>query len=68
MTPDDFRFLIDCITTEVIAIMMEEEAVDMQTAMERTLHSRTYQLLCDPTTALSWQSPGYVYEIFKQVG
>ena len=68
MTKDDFRFLVDCITTEWIAIMMENEEIDMQTAMARTLGSHTYQVLCDASTALSWQRAGYVYELSKQVG
>ena len=68
MKEEDFRFLVDCITTEWIAIMMEKENIDMQTAMERTLASHTYQLLCDASTALSWQSSGYIYEFYKKVG
>ena len=68
MSKEEFRFLVDCITTEWIAIIMERENVDMQTAMECALGSKTYRLLCDASTALSWQSAGYVYEVYRQVG
>lgn len=68
MTAEDNRFLVDCITTELVSIVMEYDNKDMQSALDSVINSKTYELLQDPTTALSWQSPFYVYQVYKQVG
>lgn len=67
MTDDDRKFLIDCITTELVEIVMTREQLDLQTALGKILNSKTYNLLCDPETALAWQSPNYIYETYKKL-
>lgn len=67
MTEDDY-FLLDNITTELVAIVMECERMGMQDAMSRVLNSQTYEKLQDPQTGLLSQSPLYIYDVLKSRG
>jgi len=67
MTKDDY-FLLDNITTELVAIVMECEQLEMQDAMSRVLNSQTYEKLQDPQTGLLAQSPLYIYDVLKSRG
>lgn len=64
MTKDEY-FLLDNITTELVAIVMETENLEMQDAMSRVLNSQTYEKLQDPHTGLLSQSPLYIYDVLK---
>lgn len=67
MTKDEY-FLLDNITTELVAIVMENEHLDMQDAMSRVLNSQTYEKIQDPRTGLLSQSPLYIYDVLKSRG
>jgi len=67
MTKDEY-FLLDNITTELVAIVMENEHLEMQDAMSRVIGSQTYEKLQDPRTGLLSQSPLYIYDVLKSRG
>lgn len=67
MTQDEY-FLLDNLTTELVAIVMEKEKSTMQQAMSRVINSVTYEKLQDPRTGLLSQSPLYLYDVLKDRG
>ena len=64
MTNDE-QFLIESLTTELIALVMEETGVDLQTAMDIVYRSDTYKKLLDIKTGLYFQSPRYVFDFLN---
>lgn len=64
MTNDE-QFLIDSITTELIALLMDECRYDLETAIDKVYNSDTYTKLTDTHTGLYYQSPLYVYDFLK---
>lgn len=64
MTNDE-QFLIDSITTELIAQLMEDYQYNLETAMDKVYKSETYAKLTDTRTGLYYQSPLYVYDFLK---
>lgn len=64
MTNDE-QFLIENLTTELILLVVEEEKLDIQDAMDRVYNSNTYTQLLNLKTGLYTQSPLYLYDILK---
>ena len=58
-------YLIEGITKDIIAYIMEDEDVDLSTAITQFHNSETFAKLSDENTGLYIESPAYVYEIFK---
>ena len=58
--------LAEYITQDVISYIMEDEGVDMITAMHRFFTSITYEKLTDQTTGLYRESSAYVYNIYEE--
>lgn len=58
-------YLIEGITKDIIAYIMEDEDVDLSTAITQFHNSETFAKLSDEDTGLYIESPAYVYEIFK---
>lgn len=58
-------YLIEGITKDIIAYIMEDEDVDLSTAITQFNNSETFAKLSDENTGLYIESPAYVYEIFK---
>lgn len=65
MTNDE-QFMIECITTELVAYVMEDYHLDMQDALEKVYASGTYAKLTDVSTGLYYQSPLYVYDFLRE--
>lgn len=65
MTNDE-QFMIECITTELVALLMEDYHFDMETALDKVYNSATYAKLLDTRTGLYYQSPLYVYDFLKE--
>lgn len=63
---DDQLFMIECITTELVALVMENFKMSMKGAMEKVYTSETYGKLTDTATGLYYQSPLYVYDILYE--
>ncbi|MBR5133098.1 MAG: hypothetical protein IKV29_03235 [Alistipes sp.] len=58
-------YLIEGITKDIIAYIMEDEGVDLSTAITQFHNSETFTKLSDENTGLYIESSAYVYEIFK---
>ena len=62
---DDMRFLVECLSTELITMLMDEYGWDMKTALDKYYASITYSRLCDPACGLYYESAVYVFSYLK---
>lgn len=58
-------FMIESLTRDVVALLMEERDLSMREAMDLFCGSRTFDALSNPETGLYFQSPAYVLDVFK---
>jgi hypothetical protein len=59
-------FMIETLTRELIARLMEDRQLLMREAMDIVYKSKTYTALGNLETGLYFQSPAYVYDILEQ--
>lgn len=59
------QYLVEGITKDIIAYIIDDEGVDLSTAITQFLNSETFAKLSDENTGLYIESSAYVYEIFK---
>lgn len=57
--------LIEYITQDIVAFIIEDTSVDMDVAMHQFYMSETYDKLLDQETGLYLESAAYVYDLFK---
>ncbi len=62
---NDVKFLIECLSTELIVMLMTDYGWDMRRAMDELYASETYRRLCDPECGLYYESAVYVYSFLK---
>lgn len=60
------EFLIEYLLKDLAEYLVEEEGIDIPTALQFIYNSETYSKLMDPETGLYFQSSGYVYEFLKE--
>ena len=58
-------FMIESLTRDVVALLMEERGLSMREGMDLFCGSRTFDALSNPKTGLYFQSPAYVLDVFK---
>ena len=58
-------FMIESLTRDVVALLMEEKGLSMREAMDVFCSSRTFDALSKPETGLFFQSPAYNFDEFK---
>ncbi|MBO7545229.1 MAG: hypothetical protein J6T19_00775 [Paludibacteraceae bacterium] len=58
-------FMIESLTRDVVALLMEERGLSMRESMDLFCSSRTFDALSNPETGLYFQSPAYVLDVFK---
>ena len=61
----DIQFQIECLTTELIEMLMEEYNWDMQKAFDQLYSSETYSKLNDPECGLYYESAVYIFSFLK---
>ncbi len=59
------QYLIEGITKDIIVYLMEDNGIDMPTAINIFHNSETFEKLSDEDTGLYIESSAYVYEILK---
>lgn len=65
MNSKDFQFMIECQTSELIKMLMNDYGFNRMKAMDTLYNSETYKKLESPQTELFFQSPLYVYQYLK---
>ncbi|MGL4518982.1 MAG: hypothetical protein ACRCUJ_04520 [Phocaeicola sp.] len=59
------EYLIEGITKEIIAYLIEDNNMDLASAISLFHNSETFEKLSDESTGLYIESSAYVYEILK---
>ena len=59
------KHLIEGITKDIIAYLMEDNQMDISSAISLFYNSETFAKLSDESTGLYIESSAYVYEILK---
>lgn len=62
MERNEITYLVNCITSELIPLIMDDLNCDRNAALDKLYHTRTYAHLLDPRTGLYYQSTLYVHE------
>lgn len=59
------QYLIEGITKDIVAYLMEDNECDLPTALTQFHNSETFTKLSDENTGLYIESSAYVYELYK---
>lgn len=59
------QYLTEGITKDIVAYLMEDNDMDLSTAISLFHNSETFEKLSDDNTGLYIESSAYVYEILK---
>lgn len=61
----DIQFLTECLSTELVSMLMETYGWDMKRSLDEFYTSETYRKLCDPECGLYYQGAVYVFSFLK---
>ena len=61
----DIQFQIECLTTELIELLMEEYGWDIQKSFDELFKSQTYERLNNPKCGLYYQGAVYIFDYLK---
>lgn len=64
MTPE-IQFQIECLSSDLIAMLVETYQWDTKRALDEYYRSETFQRICNPETGLYYESPVYVFSFLK---
>lgn len=59
------QYLVEGITKDILAYLMEDNCVDLVTAITQFHNSETFAKLSNEESGLYIESSAYVYELFK---
>ena len=62
----DIQFLIECLTEDLIAMLMDTYGVSLDEAADLLYNSRTYSLLENEDSGLYYQSAVYVFDMLQE--
>ena len=62
----DAQFLIECLTEDLIAMLMDAYGVSLDEAADQLYNSRTYSLLENEDSGLYYQSAVYVFDMLQE--
>ena len=61
----DIRFQIECLSADLVLLLMEEYGWDMKHAFNELYSSQTYERLIDPECGLYYEGPVYIFQFLK---
>ena len=61
----DIQFQIECLSTELVTMLMEEYGWDMRQALDELYSSETFKKINDPGCGLYFESAVYVFSFLK---
>lgn len=62
ISEQDFKYMVECATADLIRMLIERENYDMKSAVDVVYQSKTYSALTRPQTGLYYQSSGYLFD------
>ena len=66
MILEKLNYLVECITQDLIAYVMEDNNIPIEEAMNIVYNSKTFEKLSNLQTHLYYESSSYVYEMLKE--
>ena len=60
VTKEDFEYMKNCLTRDILDILVEERGLDLSQAFDLLYNSALFQKLETPKSGLYFQSPRYV--------
>jgi hypothetical protein len=65
MTDNDMQFLIECLSTELAMMLIDDYGWDITKSLDVLYNSKTYAKLNDPKCGLYYEGAVYVYQFLK---
>ena len=62
----DIQFLIECLSEDMITMLMEKYAMSLDEAADKLYNSRTYSLLENEQSGLYYQGSVYVFDVLRE--
>lgn len=62
----DIQFQIECLTNELIIMLMDDYEMSMEQALDTVYGSKTYKKIERPSTGLYYQGAIYVMDMLKE--
>ena len=62
----DIQFLIECLSEDLIAMLMETYGVSLDEAADKLYNSHTYSLLENEQAGLYYQGSVYVFDMLQE--
>ncbi len=61
----DMQFQIECLSAELVEMLMDTYGWDMKRSLDELYASETYRKLCDSACGLYYEGAVYVFEYLK---
>ena len=61
----DIQFQIECLSTELVEMLMQKDGWDMKKALDELYSSETYKRLCEPACGLYYEGAVYVFSFLE---
>lgn len=61
----DIRFQIECLSADLVLLLMEEYGWDIKRAIDELYSSQTFERLNEPACGLYYEGPVYIFEFLK---
>lgn len=62
----DRQFQIECLTNELVTMLMDENGLTMEQAMDTVYNSHTFEKVERPSTGLYYQGAVYVMDMLRE--
>ncbi len=66
VSEQEFKFMVEGITSDLIQLLMDRENYTLPHAVETVYNSNIYNALLRPTSDLYSQSSGYVFSLLEK--
>ncbi len=62
---DDIQFQVECLSSELVEMLMRKYGWGIKRALDELYSSETYGRLCNPKCGLYYESPVYVFSYLQ---
>lgn len=62
---EDIQFQIECLSTELVEMLMQKYGWNMKKALDELYSSETYKRLCNPDCGLYYEGSVYVFSYLE---
>ena len=62
---EDIQFQIECLSTEIVELLMDKYNWDIKKALDEWYASETFKRVCNPQTGLYYEGTVYVFSYLE---